>query len=457
MIQGFWRYSALRQSFLFAAVFLGGLTIAGILIHRSVTTELTKAIDDRLEQRWQTLAAHLIEDGFKEMDEIIPVSFQPGNSHDLEISRFNALVDQNGARLAGDVVNPVSVTGYAALAAKDLGIPADDRFRILKKPVGEANLVVGETLDPIEDTSETLLSAFAWGGAFITLLTLFTGFLFGRAMQMRIAGINQALESFANGRFDARVGGNDLNDDIGRIAQSVDRVLARLQASIGAMSDMSANIAHDLKTPISRLQTLIATARDTDQSAKSVDDALARIETEAGTIANTFDALLRISQIKAGNRRERFENLQVSDVVESIVEVYSAVAEDAGKTLAPDVEADSDFQVHGDRDLLFQVLANLVENALEHTPSGTVISVSVKQSADTISLAVSDDGPGVLLTDLPRILEPHFRAEKSRSTEGSGLGLALVESIVKLHEGSVTIENIAPGLRVTICLPAAVS
>jgi len=456
-IRDFRRYSALRQAFLFVFVFLAGLTAAGILIHGSVTGELTEAVDDRLEQRWQTLAAHLVEDGFKEMDEIVPATIRTGNTHTLEVSQFNTLFDQTGGRIAGDAVKFPSGSGYALFSARKLGIPDDDVFRILGKPLGEMTLVVGETLDPIEDTSETLLTAFAWGGGFITFFTLLTGFVLGRSMQVRIADIHRTLEAFANGRFDARVGGPPARDDIGHIAQSVDHVLARLQASIGAMSDMSANIAHDLKTPISRLQTLAAQTRDPTRSSHARDESLARIEAEADTIAKTFDALLRISQINAGSRRERFEDFQAGEIMDSIFEVYSAVAEDAGRTLILDEIHDAGTQVHGDRALLFQVLANLVENALEHTPPATEIALSVKTSGNMISLVVSDNGPGVPASDLQRIVEPHFRAEKSRSTKGSGLGLALVDSIVKLHEGSIEIENTDPGLRVTIRLPVAAS
>lgn len=453
-IRDFRRYSALRQAFLFALVFLGGLTIAGVLIHGSFTHELTEAVDARLEQRWQTLATHLVEDGFEEMDEIIPVTFHAGNAGSFEINQFNTLLDRTGNRLAGDTVKAVAVTGYASLPASALGIRDDDLFRILKKPLGQAILVVGETLDPIEDTSQTLLTAFAWGGAFISLLTLLTGFVLGRAMQRRIARINQTLENFANGRFDARVGGVPSPDDIGRIAQRVDQVLARLQSSIGAMSDMSANIAHDLKTPISRLQTMVSQTRGQTSSNADLDEALARIESEAGTIANTFDALLRISQINAGSRRERFEAFQALEILESIFEVYCAVAEDSGKTLILDDVCNIGSLVHGDRELLFQAFANLIENAVEHTPAGTVITLSIQTSGGTVSLAVSDDGPGVSIPDLTRIVEPHYRADRSRSTKGTGLGLALVNSIVKLHEGSVVFEDAAPGLRVTIRLPA---
>lgn len=456
-IRDFRRYSALRQAFLFALVFLGGLTFAGILIHGSVTRDLTEAVDERLKQRWQTLATHLVEDGFEEMDEIIPVTFHAGNSRSLEISQFNTLFDRTGIRRAGDGIKSVSISGNASLPARDLGIPDDDLFRILKKPLGQGFLIVGETLDPLEDTSETLLTAFAWGGGFITLLTLLTGFVLGRAMQIRIANINRTLETFANGQFDARVGGTPSHDDIGRIAQSVDHVLARLQASIGAMSDMSANIAHDLKTPISRLQTMVAQTRDQVHSTDDLDDALAKIESEAGTIANTFDALLRISQINAGSRRERFEDFQAFEVLATIFEVYCAVAEDAGKTLILDDFCNSGTLVHGDRELLFQAFANLIENALEHTPAGTVITVSIQASGGAISLVISDDGPGVPSPDLTRIVEPHYRADRSRSTKGTGLGLALVNSIVKLHEGSIAFEDAAPGLRVTIRLPAVTS
>lgn len=457
-IFGFWHYSAFRQAFLFAVIFLSGMLTVGIVIFLSVRAELTASVDQRLDQRWQSIAQRMQEEDFDDLDEIPFVNQTSSSDRDDDVRRIATIFDQQRTLVGGDPVKFVEMTGFATRSGLAFGIDDDEPFRLLSRPIGSYHLLVGETLEPLEETEEILLMAFLWGATFVLVLTLFTGIILGRHMQKRVARINSGLTAFANGQFDARISDPTPVDDIGRIAQSTDDMLERLQASIRAMSDMSANIAHDLKTPITRLQTLIQEAQVSSLSGEQTSEMLTRIETEAGSIASTFDAVLRISQINAGARRERFQKTDMSEIVTAVFEIYASVAEDSGISLscqrsAGDARAGNTSCVLGDRDLLFQMLVNLVENAIQHTPKGTAITLAARSTASHVLIEVADTGPGVNEADLARLAEPHYRTDKSRSTRGSGLGLALVDSIARLHDGTLKLTNADPGLRTVVSLP----
>lgn len=457
-IFGFWRYSAFRQAFLFAVIFLAGMLTVGIVIFLSVGAELTASVDQRLNQRWQSIAQRLQDEDFDDLDEIASVNQTSSSGRTDDVERVMAIFDQQRNLVGGDPVRFVETTGSSTSPGSAFGIDDDEVFRLLNRPVGTYHLLVGETLEPLEETEEILLMAFLWGAIFVLVLTLFTGIILGRHMQKRVARINSGLTAFANGQFDARISDPAPFDDIGRIAQSADEMLERLQASIRAMSDMSANIAHDLKTPISRLQTLIQEAQVSSLSGEQTSEMLTRIETEAGSIAGTFDAVLRISQINAGARRERFRETDMLEIVTAVFDIYASVAEDSGLSLScqgssSDARAGDTPCVLGDRDLLFQMLVNLVENAIQHTTTGTAISLATRSTASHVLIEVTDTGPGVNAADLSRLAEPHYRTDKSRSTTGSGLGLALVDSVARLHDGTLALTNADPGLRALVSLP----
>jgi signal transduction histidine kinase len=165
----------------------------------------------------------------------------------------------------------------------------------------------------------------------------------------------------------------------------------------------------------------------------------------------TFEALLRIAQIEAGARRARFENTDLSAVAENVFEAFAAVAEDEGKRL--DARIEPDIAVNGDRELLTQMLANLTENALRHTPAGTVVEVRLERVNGRARLTVSDTGPGIPAENREQVFRRFFRLDASRSTPGSGLGLSLVAAVAKLHDATISLEDNTPGVRVVVAFP----
>jgi signal transduction histidine kinase len=199
------------------------------------------------------------------------------------------------------------------------------------------------------------------------------------------------------------------------------------------------------------LRQRLESARRRDGHTQEDEDVLDAAIEETDAILQTFGALLSIAEIEAGARKQRFAAVSLSDTVRNLVEVYETVAEDNGQTLTAEIR--TEMTCRGDRDLLVQMLANLVENAITHTPAGSRIAVTLSRVPGGSLLAVADDGPGIPPEDRDKVFRRFYRSEQSRTTPGTGLGLALVKAVIDLHDGSIAILDNAPGLRVEIHFP----
>jgi signal transduction histidine kinase len=216
-----------------------------------------------------------------------------------------------------------------------------------------------------------------------------------------------------------------------------------------SLHQVSSDVAHDLRTPLSRLYQRLEGARlhasTVEQYEQAVDAALA----EADGLLATFAALLRIAQVEGALQHAGFRAVSLSEVADSIADAYRPDAEEAGHCIVAVIEPG--IVVQGDQELLTQAVANLVENALRHTPCGTRIAVRLQgQFAEMVALVIEDDGPGVAAADLARLTDRFYRAERSRTTDGNGLGLTLVAAVAELHGSRLDLADAAPGLRATI-------
>jgi signal transduction histidine kinase len=215
-----------------------------------------------------------------------------------------------------------------------------------------------------------------------------------------------------------------------------------------ALRQVTNDIAHDLRTPLGRLRQSLDEARRTATGVADYETAVDDAILEVDSLLSTFSALLRIAQIEARTRRSRFSTVDLSELASGICQSFAPSAEDAGKSLRSDIARS--IAVEGDRDLLTQMVVNLVENAITHTGSGVSIFVSLRSEGGAAILSVSDNGPGVPLQERQRIFQRFYRAERSRTTPGNGLGLSLVAAVADLHGIAITVTDNQPGLRVTM-------
>jgi hypothetical protein len=211
-------------------------------------------------------------------------------------------------------------------------------------------------------------------------------------------------------------------------------------------------IAHDLRTPITRARMRLEDAAHTARDEADLRQAIERAQSDLDGIVAVFQALLRIAEIEAGARRSAFSRVDVAPLLGDLAELYEAAAEDTGQTLTARIPHAA--PVFGDRDMIQQAVANLLDNAMKFSPAGGVIRLSARTIPGAIEISVADDGPGIPAQDRAHATERFFRGETARSTPGSGLGLALVQAVALLHGGALRLEDNAPGLRAVLHLPA---
>ncbi|USH04951.1 HAMP domain-containing histidine kinase [Grimontia kaedaensis] len=315
--------------------------------------------------------------------------------------------------------------------------------------------------DPIEDDEilAVLASGFVLAGVLVSIFTVALVVVMSRISQKRINRIESVLNAAAEGDLSARTDVKYTHNDLARISVSVDDMLSRLEGSVAAMSDISANIAHELKTPITRLRHNLLTLReDAERVEPNLDDAfieeLDKALEDSQRLASIFDALLRISQIESGARRSRFMALDLNNVIETVAEIYVDVAEDAEMTLTIE-KPDSPLMIQGDRELLIQQVANLIENALRYCPAGSEIALRCGENPENgnVWLEVSDNGPGIVDEEKERVFERLYRVDKSRTDGGLGLGLSLAKAVAGLHYGHIELFDAEPGLGVRVAIP----
>jgi signal transduction histidine kinase len=364
--------------------------------------------------------------------------------------RISALFNADGSLAFGEPgLSPF--IGWREFPADNIGLHEEPQFRsetalAYGRRLGDRTLVVAEGMDIVEDSREALTSALLWSLAFVLLAGLAGAAMIAWWVDRRLGRTQVALTAYASGELSRRLPVTGSGDELDRVALSVNAVLDRLSALMETTRQITIDAAHDLKTPMTRLLHRLAEAEGNSVAeAKAVISSAA---SDAKQIITTFDALLRIAEIEAGARRARFDLVNLSDVVETVADAYGPEVEQAGQRL--ETKIGPELYVTGDRELLTQAFADLVENAIRHAGKGATICLMAMRHAETVEAMVSDTGPGVPPADRERVLARFVRLEASRSTPGTGLGLTLVKAIADLHNTRLELSDNSPGLRVTI-------
>jgi signal transduction histidine kinase len=313
-------------------------------------------------------------------------------------------------------------------------------------PIKGGYLFVGDGNGDIKDAQRLLLTGLLWGIALSVVCALLGGYGLGLKTQRRVAEMEQVLDGVASGELHRRIPRNAASDDIDHVAALINVTLDRLQRLIGNLKQVSVDIAHDLRTPISRMRQKLETVRSRAGGVEiykaAVDESIGEID----SIADTFDALLRISEIEAGARKTKFVDVELNGLLANIIDALEAVAEERQHRLrAPNCTLNP-VTVRGDRRLLNQLFLNLIENSILHCPPASDIEVELVSDPRHSVVRVRDTGPGIPPDEREKVFRRLYRLEKSRTTRGSGLGLSLVAAIAELHSAKITLADNKPGL-----------
>jgi signal transduction histidine kinase len=315
-------------------------------------------------------------------------------------------------------------------------------------------LFVGWSTHQLHEMEEMVTRSFVWGLTASVAFALFGGVLAGRRIMRRIEAVSETTRDIVAGDLTRRVVSSTTGDEFDHLSASINSMLDRIQSLMGGLQQVTTDIAHDLRTPLSRLRQRVESAQRPDVSAAQLREAIAGTVEEIDGILGIFGALLRIAQIESGARRAGFATVDLTELLGTVAELYRSSAEEKRQLFLLSVP--DNLQVRGDRELLLQLFANLVENAIKHSPPESTITLSASAEAGRACIVVADNGPGIPEHLRAKVLQRFFRLESSRTTPGSGLGLSLAHAVVKLHEASWVLSDNGPGLKVTVSLPEIV-
>lgn len=368
------------------------------------------------------------------------------------------LLDPQGRRMAGSLAVREPAEGWQELMRSEAegGRPSDGADEEPLLALGTrledgSLLIVAREAEALEDLREHFGRTLGLGLLGTAVLAALGGAWISSRWLGRIDAVNQAAMQIMQGDLARRVPRSGSGDELDRLAANLNAMLARIERLVANLRRVTSDVAHDLRTPVARLRHHLEDVRAERQSAEAYETAIDSALAQTDAILDTFTALLRIAEIEAGARVAGFEAFGLSDLCRRLAETYAPVVEDSGRAL--DVEIAPAVGLTGDPDLITQMLANLIENAIRHTPAGTRIRLALAAGQGRPELVVADDGPGIPPEATGSVIEPFSRLDASRTTPGHGLGLALVAAVAELHGATLALADNRPGLKVSVRFP----
>ena len=369
------------------------------------------------------------------------VLIEPG-IYSFDYERANPFIDQPDAAPPPGV-SPPPKSGFAVVRS----VVLDNGMR----------LVVGRDVVERRGYSAIIVQSFLFGVLGIMVFSIIAGGVTARRVLKRIDTIRDTSTKIMSGNLSERVPVTKRNDEFDGLATNLNAMLDRIEQLLQGLKEVTDNVAHDLKTPLSRLRNQAETALRDGASDETRQRALETTIAESDRLIQTFNALLMIARAEAGAPSGALTDVDISAVVADVAELYGPVAEDEG--IIVETAIAEGIHLHANRELIGQAMVNLLENAIKYAkPEGEGqgrIAISLRRDGNRVLIEVSDNGPGIPPEDRTRVLQRFVRLEKSRSEPGSGLGLSLVNAVTGLHGGSFRIEDNAPGVKAVIDLPGA--
>lgn len=436
---------------LFSLTMLAIFAVLYLVISRNLMTNLRNEIDDLKE----TLVSVGSTNGRNALAAMITrrTASQPGDAIFL-------LTDTAGNYIAGNILPIPRFADWKTINTDNLPfvrVPADQdaSSEVIGSwtDVPDGQLFVATQTGDVHNVESILIGGFGWVVVLTAISSISSGILLGLSAQRRVDTIGRALDSFSQGNLSDRIKRSHSRDDLDHVAELINATLDRLQNSIGSLKQVTNDIAHDLKTPISRIRQKLEVTHLEGRDVETFRSAIESTLTDVDQVVETFEALLRITEISAGSRRAKFTDIDLNSTLLNVVEALVPVAEGREQTLSCDANVLPDAIIRGDRQLLIQLFINLIDNAIRHCPPNSHITASIARQSHDIRVEIADNGPGIPEDEHQNVFRPLYRLEKSRTTPGSGLGLSLVAAIADLHDGTIFMQDAYPGLKISLVFP----
>jgi signal transduction histidine kinase len=442
--------SAFRAAIFAAAAVVLALVVTGfvtfIYVQKTLEAELNRQI-----QAEQVLLREIYDGGG--LNGLISTVAEINNPAAAQ-PRAVGLFDRNGVPLAGNVSVMLQPGGSLRLSLTTSDKRAQEATYYLTATVfDDLTLVIGQDITLITATERTLVLAFLFAGVTLAGMILLIGYAASRASLRKLEVIEVTMDRVSQGDTQIRLPISRDNDQIDRISHRINTHLGRLSSLTVSTRTTAAAIAHDLRTPLSRAFLSLQNATAQLDKGEDPREAIESTDAELARLGRIFDAILRISRIESNGDRGDFTAINLMPMLEDLVETFVPVAEEKAQELAI-IPGAPVAAIMGDERMLRQMFVNLIHNAIAHCPSGTAIALSLHQTGASVVVVVADTGPGIPQAERVLVFEPFYRIDAHSTTEGSGLGLALVRAIADRHGIAITLQDNAPGLKVTLTFPA---
>lgn len=445
--EGF-RSGAFRFALLLALAFAASATLLLVVVERSISRYAVAATEGGLKSESAILQGEDREGGRADLLKAIDRHRRAGGG---EAFRYQ-LMDATGRMSINELGDSPAKIGWGStVVLEHPGRRARTRheiFRSLGAALADGSvLVVATDTYDVQDLRERLDSFTILAGLGITLFALFGGYLAGGLFVRRLDSVNAAIGRIMAGNVAERLPTIGISREFDQLSANLNAMLDRMEALMEGLRQVSTDIAHDLRTPLTRLRQQLETMREAGSAElyeAGVDGAIGQVD----EILAIFRALLRIGTLEGGAGRQRFETVDLSEIAGRVVAAHQPVAEDDGKSLV--AEHAPGVLVEGDAELLAQMLTNLIDNAIRHTPIGSRIVSKLVSVDGAVVASVSDDGPGIPADERVHVVKRFYRLDRSRHLPGAGLGMALAAAIAALHAARFELLDNQPGLKVQL-------
>ena len=451
--------TAVRLTILYSLLF--GATALGLIFYVTAGTvkiikqQVTISINDELKE----LSAIYEESGLNSTIAALELrSRAPGANLYIVSSPAGQILAGNVLDLETGVMNRIGWT-YHPFSYTRFDNSKDGELlalaRIVELPNG-MRLLIGRDIGEPEKFRQLIFNSLALALGAMVALGVLAWFFVGRGMLNRVDLVARSTDRIMSGDREERLPISGSGDEFDRLSNRLNTMLDRINLLDEGLKQVSDNIAHDLKTPLTRIRNTVEASLITRNNDAKHRQALENVLTESENLIKTFNALLMISQVESGSTAAQMKQQNISEIISDIVELYEPAAEEQDYELRSQI--DFGLMVNGNRELLSQMVSNLIDNALKYGKSTgaeqSTINIRAIASNGNILISIADNGAGIPETENAKVLQRFYRLEQSRSLPGSGLGLALVNAIAKMHFATLTLSDNKPGLKIDISFPA---
>ena len=455
------RLTSFRLIFIYTILLVISVFLIAFYLHLSTSRDLKNRVDEDTIKESKMLISVYQRGGVNRLARSIAQLSQipnanlyalRNNKNDIIAGNFNDKESLwNLKRLDDGWVSFSSIRNQEYI---NQSLPPKEKFFRGKEFIlqGSYNLIIGRDVSNEVYLWKRFLTNIISATFFVLILGLFGGYVLSRNILNRISAISRTSIEIMDGDLAQRLPVGLIDDELNQLSANLNLMLDRLNKLMIGMKDVSDNIAHDLRTPLNKIRTNLEVTLMSNPTSENYKNSIQEVIQDIDIVINTFNSLLAISRVESGSLSLDKEKIDINKMLENVIDLWEPLAEEREIILIN--QCDQDVQLEGNRNLLSQAISNLIDNAIKYGPNGNKINVGAKLEKDNVILWISDNGPGIPDSDKERVLERFTRLDISRNTQGTGLGLSLVNSSIKFHKGSISLLDSNPnGLIVKLELP----